>query len=203
MAANTLAACGSLAVEGSPCPTPQYRSSKAMPAAPGLRDRGPARGLLLASVAGFACSSACSREDEERRAENLHAALVTRELIGHARGILIERKSINAAQAFHVLRPASQHLNVKLRGVAESSSIAARDQMRDRLARRDPSDVCRGDPGPTTANGPFDRSCAIPAASAENASSILVGRSKKSLVVDLQRGVVERLTWLHPAEASQ
>ena len=86
------------------------------PQAFGVVDR--ARGLLLASMVGFACSAARSHEDEERRAENLHAALITRELIGQAQGILIERERITADQAFHVLRQASQHLNVKLREVA-------------------------------------------------------------------------------------
>jgi GAF domain-containing protein len=86
------------------------------PKAFGVIDR--ARGLLLASMAGFACSAARSHEDEARREENLHAALVTRELIGQAQGILIERERISADQAFHVLRQASQHLNVKLREVA-------------------------------------------------------------------------------------
>ena len=87
------------------------------PQAFGVIDR--ARGLLLASMAGFACSITRAHEDEERRAENLHAALVTRELIGQAQGILIERERISADQAFHVLRQASQHLNVKLREVAQ------------------------------------------------------------------------------------
>jgi GAF domain-containing protein len=79
---------------------------------------GRTRGLLLASMAGFACSTARSHADEQRRAENLHAAIVTRELIGQAQGILIERERITADQAFHVLRQASQHLNLKLREVA-------------------------------------------------------------------------------------
>lgn len=83
----------------------------------GVIDR--ARGLLLAAMAGFACSTARAHEDEERRAENLHAALVTRELIGQAQGILIERERITGDQAFHILRQASQHLNVKLREVAQ------------------------------------------------------------------------------------
>jgi hypothetical protein len=52
------------------------------------------------------------------RLENLNAALVTREVIGQAQGILIERERITANQAFTVLREASQHLNVKLREVA-------------------------------------------------------------------------------------
>jgi AmiR/NasT family two-component response regulator len=65
-------------------------------------------------MAGFACSTARSLEEEARRVENLHAALVIRELIGQAEGILIERERITADQVFHVLRQASQHLNVRL-----------------------------------------------------------------------------------------
>jgi GAF domain-containing protein len=87
------------------------------PDAFGVIDR--ARGLLLASMAAFACSTARSHEDEERLTQNLHAALGTRELIGQAQGILIERERITADQAFHILRQASQHLNVKLREVAQ------------------------------------------------------------------------------------
>jgi hypothetical protein len=87
-----------------------------LPDAFGVMDR--ARGLLLASVAGFALAVARDHESEDRRAENLQAALVTRELIGQAQGILMERERITADQAFDVLRQASQHLNVKLREVA-------------------------------------------------------------------------------------
>ena len=87
-----------------------------LPDAFGVMDR--ARGLLLSSMAGFALALACDHESEERRAENLRAALVTRELIGQAQGILMERERITADQAFRVLRQASQHLNVKLREVA-------------------------------------------------------------------------------------
>ena len=67
----------------------------------------------------FALSVAYSHEDEERRAENLHAALSSRETIGEAIGILMERERITATQAFDILRRASQHLNIKLRQVAE------------------------------------------------------------------------------------
>jgi len=87
------------------------------PRAFGVVDR--ARGLLLATLAGLALSSAHSHEDEARLADNLHAALLTRELIGQAQGILIERERITADQAFEILRRASQHLNRKLREVAQ------------------------------------------------------------------------------------
>jgi AmiR/NasT family two-component response regulator len=46
-------------------------------------------------------------------------ALGTRELIGQAQGILMEREHITSQQAFDILRRASQHLNIKLREVAQ------------------------------------------------------------------------------------
>jgi glucose-6-phosphate-specific signal transduction histidine kinase len=87
------------------------------PEAFGVIDR--AKGALLASLAGIAVSAARSHEDEERRAENLHAALSTREVIGQAQGILMERERLTPDQAFDILRRASQHLNRKLRDVAQ------------------------------------------------------------------------------------
>ena len=61
-----------------------------------------------------------THEDEERRAVNLHAALATREIIGQAQGILMERDRLSPDQAFDILRRASQHLNLKLRDVAQN-----------------------------------------------------------------------------------
>jgi len=87
------------------------------PAAFGVVDR--AKGVILASLAGLAVSAAHSHEDEELRAGNLNAALGSREVIGQAQGILMERERISAGQAFDVLRRASQHLNRKLRDVAQ------------------------------------------------------------------------------------
>ncbi|MGA3218136.1 MAG: GAF and ANTAR domain-containing protein [Acidimicrobiales bacterium] len=87
------------------------------PLAFGAMDR--ARGLVLAGLAGLALSVAEAHEEELRRAENLRQALITRELIGQAQGILMERERITAAQAFDILRRASQHLNTKLREVAQ------------------------------------------------------------------------------------
>jgi AmiR/NasT family two-component response regulator len=64
----------------------------------------------------------------ERREPNHQAAtraqprdaLTMRDVIGQAQGILMERDRITARQAFDVLRRASQHLNIKLRDVAEA-----------------------------------------------------------------------------------
>lgn len=88
------------------------------PRAFGVIDR--ARGLLLASLAALAFSAARNHEVEERRDADFHAALATREMIGQAQGILMERERIIGDQAFDLLRRASQHLNIKLREVAEA-----------------------------------------------------------------------------------
>jgi GAF domain-containing protein len=87
-------------------------------AAFGVVDR--AKGVILASLATVALSAAHSFEDEERRIDNLHSALSSREVIGQAQGILMERERISADQAFAVLRRASQRLNIKLKEVAQN-----------------------------------------------------------------------------------
>jgi hypothetical protein len=89
-----------------------------LPAAFGSTDR--AKGLIFATLAGLALENAGDRADEEERLVNLRKALATRELIGQAQGILIERERITADQAFDVLRRASQHLNIKIREVANT-----------------------------------------------------------------------------------
>jgi len=88
------------------------------PQAFGIVDRG--KGLILAALAGVALSTAQGRDEDEQKVENLQAALVTRQLIGQAEGILIERERISSDDAFDILRRASQHLNVKLREIARS-----------------------------------------------------------------------------------
>ncbi len=89
-----------------------------LPGAFGGTDR--AKGLIFATLAGLALETAGERADEQERFVNLHQALATRELIGQAQGILIERERITGDQAFDVLRRASQHLNIKIRDVASS-----------------------------------------------------------------------------------
>ncbi len=89
-----------------------------LPAAFGATDR--AKGLIFATLAGLALDLAGERADDLLRVANLHDALRTRELIGQAQGILIERERITGDQAFDVLRRASQHLNIKVREVART-----------------------------------------------------------------------------------
>jgi GAF domain-containing protein len=88
------------------------------PLAFGVVDR--ARATILASLASLALSAAQSHENEERREANLHSALASRETIGEALGILMERERITSDQAFDILRHASHHLNIKLREVAQN-----------------------------------------------------------------------------------
>ena len=49
---------------------------------------------------------------------HLHEALGSRDVIGQAKGILMERLRLTPEEAFDVLRRSSQRLNVKLREVA-------------------------------------------------------------------------------------
>ena len=81
---------------------------------------GRAKAAILVSMASLALSVAHSHEDEERRTANFHAALGSRETIGQAMGILMERERITAEAAFVILRRASQHLHLKLREVARN-----------------------------------------------------------------------------------
>jgi len=87
-----------------------------LPRAYGATDR--ATGVIFATHAGIALAAVEART-EAHRVEHLEQALSSRELIGQAQGILMERERITPDQAFDVLRRASQHLNVKLREVAQ------------------------------------------------------------------------------------
>ena len=89
-----------------------------LPAAFGATDR--AQGQLFATLAALALESAEQRAAGEEHAGQLSQALKTREIIGQAQGILMERERITADQAFDVLRRASQRLNIKLRDVARN-----------------------------------------------------------------------------------
>jgi AmiR/NasT family two-component response regulator len=59
-------------------------------------------------------------EAADLRAAQLEEALLSRDVIGQAEGMLMAQRRISAAQAFEVLRTASQYLNVKLAKIAET-----------------------------------------------------------------------------------
>ena len=70
-------------------------------------------GLLFASHAAVAMSGAQQRE-------HLNKAVSARDLIGQAKGILMERHKLTADQAFSVLARVSQESNTKLVEVART-----------------------------------------------------------------------------------
>lgn len=69
-------------------------------------------GLLVAAHAAVAFA-------DSQKISQLNEALITRQIIGQAEGILMERYKITAQQAFLVLTGASSNSNTKLREVAE------------------------------------------------------------------------------------
>ena len=73
-------------------------------------------GLLFATHAAVAMSGA-RREDQTR------TAMDTRDLIGQAKGILMERYRLTPDQAFSLLVRVSQHTHVKVRDLAEQLSL--------------------------------------------------------------------------------
>lgn len=87
---------------------------------------GRAEALIFAAHAGVALAAATQVEDahkalavETKRLRDLHGALASRQVIGRAEGVLMNRELITADQAFDLLRRASQGLNIKLRQVAQ------------------------------------------------------------------------------------
>lgn len=80
-------------------------------------------GLLFAAHAGVAIAGA-------QKQQQLQHAMSVRDLIGQAKGILIERHKLTGDQAFRLLVRASQHTNTKLTDVAkylvETGELASR-----------------------------------------------------------------------------
>jgi GAF domain-containing protein len=73
-------------------------------------------GLLFASHAAVAMAGA-------QRNEQLTRAVETRDLIGQAKGILMERHKLTAEQAFRLLVRASQLTHTKLRDITEQLTM--------------------------------------------------------------------------------
>jgi hypothetical protein len=75
-------------------------------------------GLILAAHASMAAGAARERGALQDLAQNLNKALLSRDVIGQAKGILMERLKIGPEDAFDVLRRSSSRLNEKLHAVA-------------------------------------------------------------------------------------
>jgi transcriptional regulator with GAF, ATPase, and Fis domain len=81
-------------------------------------------GLLFASHAAVAMAGA-------QRNEQLNRAVGTRDLIGQAKGILMERHKLTAEQAFMLLVRASQATHTKLRDIAEQLTTVGQLPIRE------------------------------------------------------------------------
>jgi hypothetical protein len=84
--------------------------------------------VLLASHAAVAMAATQAVTAADLRAAQLGQALATRDVIGQAKGILMQRRGVSADEAFGILRRASQDLNIKLALVAERF-VAHRDRL--------------------------------------------------------------------------
>ena len=76
-------------------------------------------GLVLATHASVGLRAVRERDAFGQFGQQLHEALSSRDVIGQAKGILMERLRITPEAAFDTLRRASQRLNIKLREVAQ------------------------------------------------------------------------------------
>ena len=75
--------------------------------------------LIVAAFLSAAVALARRKDHVERREAALHRALSSRDVIGQAKGILMERQRLSAGDAFDLLRRVSQRMNRKLTEVAE------------------------------------------------------------------------------------
>jgi AmiR/NasT family two-component response regulator len=66
-----------------------------------------------------------------QRNEQLNRAMGTRDLIGQAKGILMERHKLTADQAFTLLVRASQATHTKLRDIAEQLTTVGQLPIRE------------------------------------------------------------------------
>jgi GAF domain-containing protein len=85
-------------------------------------------GSLFASRAAVGIAQADLLRRSRELVEQLKTALQSRDVIGQAKGILMEREGIDSDQAFQMLITASQRANVKLRDVAEELVLRSRDK---------------------------------------------------------------------------
>ena len=77
-------------------------------------------GFILAAYASLAARAVGERVRLERLGHELERALLSRDVIGQAKGILMERLKTTDQEAFDILKSSSQRLNIKLREVAQT-----------------------------------------------------------------------------------
>jgi GAF domain-containing protein len=74
--------------------------------------------MLFALHAGTTFDNAALYDHSQQLVEHLHVALATRDVIGQAKGVLMERYGCDPDDAFDRLRQASQHHNLRIRHLA-------------------------------------------------------------------------------------
>ncbi|MFD9701109.1 ANTAR domain-containing protein [Lentzea sp. NPDC059081] len=87
--------------------------------------------LLLATHASLALAHMQTTELAELHHTQMRRAIDTRDMIGQAKGILMNRQGITAEEAFSLLRRTSQDLNVRLVEVA-TTLVTRRGELDDR-----------------------------------------------------------------------
>jgi len=75
-------------------------------------------GFILAAHASVAARAVGERSSLQSLGRDLQRALLSRDVIGQAKGILMERLKVTPEDAFDLLSRSSQHLNVKLNELA-------------------------------------------------------------------------------------
>lgn len=76
-------------------------------------------GEVFATQASIALRNARTYVAARTLSDQLNEALASRDLIGQAKGILMERENVTDEEAFAMLRTISQNSNVKLRDIAQ------------------------------------------------------------------------------------
>ncbi|TDP96467.1 GAF and ANTAR domain-containing protein [Labedaea rhizosphaerae] len=89
--------------------------------------------LLLATHASLALANTQALTRADLQEQHLRKALDSRDTIGMAKGILMQRRGISAEDAFDLLRRTSQDLNIRLTKIAETI-VARRAELDDRAA---------------------------------------------------------------------
>ncbi|WP_236791057.1 GAF and ANTAR domain-containing protein [Amycolatopsis sp. GM8] len=89
----------------------------------GLTDTDRHVALLLATHASLALAHTHTAELADLQEAQLREAISTRDVIGQAKGILMNRQAITADEAFDLLRRTSQALNLKLVDIARTIAV--------------------------------------------------------------------------------
>jgi len=79
--------------------------------------------LGFSSYAAIALANARAHQEALDIGDNLRVGLESRDVIGQAKGILMERHRVTADRAFEMLKRASQHTNRKVRDVANDLAM--------------------------------------------------------------------------------